>query len=259
MFPTISVSDSEAQYSGIAITSSGTFDASLAAALDLSDSDEDEEERREEPCANDVDGDKRRYGELSPNPDANTTFRPQGVTEEVPQRSAGRPPKPTPTTPPMTSPDGAVLFRDPGRAVADAREKACNPVSPVSAIDSEAKILQLVNELRDSRPSLKRNAQRPRSVSKTAWKADYRVKEAHGSDTNDMTRLLIFYRAESDRKAETAELRRHEEKAQRDAVKWKAEKEENRRQFEARMELERSEARERHSEMMMTLAKLINK
>ncbi|KAI9982632.1 hypothetical protein PInf_008604 [Phytophthora infestans] len=50
----------EAQYSGIAITSSGTFDASLAAALDLSDSDEDEEDREEEPCANDVDGDKRR-------------------------------------------------------------------------------------------------------------------------------------------------------------------------------------------------------
>ncbi|KAF4142771.1 hypothetical protein GN958_ATG08083, partial [Phytophthora infestans] len=137
----------EAQCSGIAITSSGTFDASLAAALNLSNSDEDEEEREEELCANDVDGDnvgdfqtsidnpatgvdqycRTSYGELSPNPDANTTFRPQGVTEEVPQRSAGRPPKPTPTTPPMTSPDGAVLFRDPGRAVANAREKARNP------------------------------------------------------------------------------------------------------------------------------------
>ncbi|KAF4130869.1 hypothetical protein GN958_ATG19874, partial [Phytophthora infestans] len=126
----------EAQYSGIAITSSGTFDASLAAALDLSDSDEDEEDREEEPCANDVDGDNvgdfqtsidNPAAELSPNPDTNTTFRPQGVTEKVSQRSAGRPPKPTPTTPPMTSPDGAVLFRDPGRAVADAREKARNP------------------------------------------------------------------------------------------------------------------------------------
>ncbi|KAF4031055.1 hypothetical protein GN244_ATG17151 [Phytophthora infestans] len=41
----------EAQYSGIAITSSGTFDASLAAALDLSDSDEDEEKREKKNLA----------------------------------------------------------------------------------------------------------------------------------------------------------------------------------------------------------------
>lgn len=313
----------EAQYSGIAITSSGTFDASLAAALGLSDSDEDEEEREEEPCANDVDGDnvgdfqtsidnpaagvdqycRTSYGELSPNPDANTTFRPQGVTEEVPQRSAGRPPKPTPTTPPMTSPDGAVLFRDPGRAVANAREKARNPrLSSVSNrlggqdltvvrdnIEELSKRSNRVNELRFETFTQAKRTKTAKRI-ENLGKQITGLEEAHGSDTNDMTRLLIFYRAESDRKAETAELRRHEEKAQRDAVekrekeererarqdesdrlreeradrlareeKWKAEKEENRRQFEARMELERSEARERHSEMMMMLAKLINK
>ncbi|KAI9999197.1 hypothetical protein PInf_004017 [Phytophthora infestans] len=195
----------EAQYSGIAITSSGTFDASLAAALGLSDSDEDEEEREEEPCANDVDGD-------------NVSERVEFETFTKAKRT--------------------------------------------------------------------KTAKRIENLGKQITG----LEEAHGSDTNDMTRLLIFYRAESDRKAETAELRRHEEKAQRDAVekrekeererarqdesdrlreeradrlvreeKWKAEKEENRRQFEARMELERSEARERHSEMMMMLAKLINK
>ncbi|KAF4032003.1 hypothetical protein GN244_ATG16049 [Phytophthora infestans] len=297
----------EAQYSGIAITSSGTFDASLAAALGLSDSDEDEEEREEEPCANDVDGDnvgdfqtsinnpaagvdqycRTSYGELSPNPDANTTFRPQGVTEEVPQRSAGRPPKPTPTTPPITSPDGAVLFRDPGRAVADAREKARNPrLSSVSNRLGGQDLPAVRDNIEELSKRFNRTAKRIENLGKQITG----LEEAHGSDNNDMTRLLIFYRAESDRKAETAELRRHEEKAQRDAVekrekeererarqdesdrlreeradrlareeKWKAEKEENRRQFEARMELERSEARERHSEMMMMLAKLIKK
>ncbi|KAF4041318.1 SET domain-containing protein [Phytophthora infestans] len=265
----------EAQYSGIAITSSGTFDASLAAALGLSDSDEDEEEREEEPCANDVDGDN-----------VVTFKRPQGVTEEVPQRSAGRPPKPTPTTPPMTSPDGAVLFRDPGRAVADAREKARNP--RLSSVSNRLGGQDLT-VVRDNIEELTKRTKTAKRI-ENLGKQITGLEEAHGSDTNDMTRLLIFYRAESDRKAETAELRRHEEKAQRDAVekrekeererarqdesdrlreeradrlvreeKWKAEKEENRRQFEARMELERSEARERHSEMMMMLAKLINK
>ncbi|KAI9985855.1 hypothetical protein PInf_024635 [Phytophthora infestans] len=203
----------------------------------------------------------------------------------------------------MTSPDGAVLFRDPGRAVADAREKARNPrLSSVSnrlggqdltvvrdSIEELSKRSNRVNELGFETFTQAKRTKTAKRI-ENLGKQITGLEEAHGSDTNDMTRLLIFYRAESDRKAETAELRRHEEKAQRDAVekrekeererarqdesdrlreeradrlaqeeKWKAEKEENRRQFEARMELERSEARERHSEMMMMLAKLINK
>ncbi|KAI9985851.1 hypothetical protein PInf_024631 [Phytophthora infestans] len=185
----------------------------------------------------------------------------------------------------MTSPDGAVLFRDPGRAVADAREKARNP--RLSSVSNRLGGQDLT-VVRDNIEELSKRSNRVNELGFETFTQAKRTKTAKRIE--NLGKQITGSRAESDRKAETAELRRHEEKAQRDAVekrekeererarqdesdrlreeradrlaqeeKWKAEKEENRRQFEARMELERSEARERHSEMMMMLAKLINK
>ncbi|KAI9985082.1 hypothetical protein PInf_004391 [Phytophthora infestans] len=251
----------DSSFLGVAVTSSGTFDATLAAALDLSDSDEALDEE-----------------------DNGVAYEDEVNDEEVI--------------------NGATLFRDSNRAVADAREKARNP--RLSSVSNRLGGHDL-GVVRDSMRELSKRSTLTDDLGfdtftqakryKTAKRIDSICQQINNieakhttSGASDITSLLVFYREESDRKAETDEQRRREDRAARDEAqkrdreererarqeeldrlreeravrleqseKWQNDKEERRRPFDARMELERAEARERHSEMMMLLAKLISK
>ncbi|KAF4045252.1 hypothetical protein GN244_ATG02385 [Phytophthora infestans] len=313
----------DSSFLGVAVTSSGTFDATLAAALDLSDSDEalDEEDNGvayedevndEEVISANSNHDVSAHlnpGDSDGHPPRNDV--PSSIrlpsapsTQEISTRVAGRSRRTTPTPTPVTSVDGATLFRDSNRAVADAREKARNP--RLSSVSNRLGGHDL-GVVRDSMRELSKRSTLTDDLGfdtftqakryKTAKRIDSICQQINNieakhttSGASDITSLLVFYREESDRKAETDEQRRREDRAARDEAqkrdreererarqeeldrlreeravrleqseKWQNDKEERRRPFDARMELERAEARERHSEMMMLLAKLISK
>ncbi|KAF4037698.1 hypothetical protein GN244_ATG10206 [Phytophthora infestans] len=272
----------DSSFLGVAVTSSGTFDATLAAALDRSYSDEALDEE-----------------------DSGVAYEDEVNDEEViSTRVAGRLRRTTPPLTPVTSVDGEMLFRDLDRAVADAREKARNPrLSSVSnhlgghdlgVVRDNMRELSKRSTLTDDLgfhtfTQVKRN-KTVKCIDSIGQQINNIEVKHNISGANDITSLLVLYREESDRKAEADEQRRRENRAARDEAqkhdreererarqeeldrlreekavrlaqteKLQNDKEERRSQFHARMEFDCAEARERHSEMMMLLAKLISK
>ncbi|KAI9989069.1 hypothetical protein PInf_022795 [Phytophthora infestans] len=251
----------DSSFLGVAVTSSGTFDATLAAALDRSYSDEAlDEEDSGVAYEDEVNDEEVINGEM--------LFRDldRAVADT---REKARNPR-------LSSVSNHLGGHDLGVVRDNMRE-----LSKRSTLTDDLGFHTFTQ--------VKRN-KTVKCIDSIGQQINNIEVKHNISGANDITSLLVLYREESDRKAEADEQRRRENRAARDEAqkhdreererarqeeldrlreekavrlaqteKLQNDKEERRSQFHARMEFDCAEARERHSEMMMLLAKLISK